>query len=357
MANRHVQGFVALVSLMLFLSIQSQPAFANGYEQFPGPIAWSPDSSMFAVAYPADFNGYTYFGELFVYDKYGRIQLDLGQGFSSPSFSPDGEKLAVVLDGDVLVYELEDTKEAMVMEIGDALDCTWATMPDGTNLLFSQGGRFGSADIYAENANLTNESRLTDTAGDAACVAPVASPDGRFVAFTRQPGAEGLFGYERIWLLDTTTGGVAKAAPEQTREWDYHESNPVWVDNETMLFQRGGWGDWHVYRRNVITGKEFLELTDAQQPSLSGDGRWMGFTRRDYETKQGEEYDWEIEPAVWLMDRESRLIYRVSKPGVVAQHPAVSPDGKRIAWLETSADGEMLVKTKRIQSIAHPLSK
>lgn len=353
MNTRVFQRYVSIIILLYCLTLQLPPVFANGYEQFPGPIAWSPDSAVFAVAFPTDFDGFTYSGGLVVYDKYGRIQLDLGTGFSSPAFSPDGAQLAVVLDGDVLVFDLDDTKEASFLGSDDALDCAWAMMPEGTRLLISRGGRFGSADVYAYNSKLESENQLSDTKGLAACLGPVASPDGSFVAFTRQPGDDGLFGYERLWLLDTTTGKVQKAAPEQARTWDYHESNPVWVDNETLLFQRGGWGDWHIYRRNVVTGKEFLELTDAQQPSLSQDGRWLGFTRRDYATKQDQEYDWEIDPVVWLMDRVTRLIYRVSKPGAVAEHPAISPDGKFIAWLETNKDGELVVKTKRTLTIAH----
>nr|MDQ3022777.1 hypothetical protein [bacterium] len=76
------------------------------------------------------------------------------------------------------------------------------------------------------------------------------------------------------------------------------------------------------------------ELRDAQQPSVSTDGRWLAFTRRPAYAKAQVEYMWEIIPQVWLADRECRQLWRVEASIAGAEFPTLSPDDTKLAWLE-----------------------
>jgi Tol biopolymer transport system component len=334
---------VVLVIVAIASLLSLSPAYANGYEIYPYPAAWARDSSMVAVCLPTEFNGSSAGGTLQVYDRFGRLRLERRDAvYSSPAFHPRGGRLAVVADGALLEIDVL-SGETRVLVDGGVLDCAWYRRGGENRLAYSVGQRFGSADIFVMFED--GESvQLTETGDGAACIAPMPSPGANILVFTRMPGREGDYGYERLWVFyDEVSAMPYKAANEQRREWDYHESNAVFPFDDWIIFQRGGWGDWNLYRLDLKTGKEYLELTDAQQPSVSDGGQYLAFTRRDYEIKLGTEYDWEIDPAVWLWDRGTNAMRRVSTPGRVAQYPAVAPDGERLAWVEENLQGRLIV--------------
>ena len=161
--------------------------------------------------------------------------------------------------------------------------------------------------------------------------------DGREVA---QSGLTGQAAYERLMVFNQDKQSSRQLTLPQQRPDDYHESNAAFLDSGTVLFQRGGWGDWNLHRLDLATGKETLELTDAELPSFSADGRYLVFVRRDYAAKKAAEYDWEVPTSVRLRDRESGGEWQVSAPGVAACFPAIAPDGSMIAWVEASGEGQ-----------------
>lgn len=338
-----------LATVLIFAPVS--PAYANGYEVYPYPMAWARDSSQLAVCLPTEFNGSSAGGPLYVYDRHGRQRLYLDDHvYSSPTFHPDGGRLAVVADGALMDIDV-DSGEATTLIDSGVLDCAWMRRGDENRLAYSMGERFGSADIYFMYEGRGEPVQLTDTGGEAACIAPTPSPGANIMVFTRMPGREGDYGYERLWVFyDEVSAIPYKAANEQHREWDYHESNAVFPFDDWIIFQRGGWGDWNLYRLDLKTGKEYLELTDAQQPSVSDGGQYLGFTRRDYKAKLGTDTDWEVPPAVWLADRGRNITLRVSR-GRSAQYPAVSPDGKRMAWVEEKYDGTQRVVIRGIAGL------
>jgi len=145
------------------------------------------------------------------------------------------------------------------------------------------------------------------------------------------------------------------SAPQDGAQWpdDYHESNPLLLlrdgDQFDVLFQRGGWGDWRLYTQ-ASDGAEELVLPDAQQPSLSADGRWLAFTRRPAYAKAQVEYMWDVIPQVWLADRECRQLWRVEASIAGAEFPALSPDGTKLAWVEFG-DGRVRTVVREVAEI------
>ena len=340
----------------------AHPALANGYATYAPPLMWSPDSRWLAAvvtdALPED--GQTVVGELRLYDKYKRY-ASLGPGYSSPSFSPDSQLLAVVKDGDVWVYHVPEPPgtaasgfgedaggkadaSAVLGKVtarGDVFDCRWGAAPGGaTAIYFSAGERFYGSAIYALSWPSLAVTQLVGNPPDGSAFAPVPSPAGSSLLWLAQGGLTGQVAYERLMVLDQDKRSSHQLTLPQQRPDDYHESNAAFLDSGTLLFQRGGWGNWNLYRLDLGTGKEVIELTDAELPSLSADGRYLAFVRRDYTAKKKAAYDWEVPTSVQLRDRQSGGEWQLSAPGILACFPAMAPDGKSIAWIDASGEGQ-----------------
>lgn len=340
-------------SLALLLGLFPHCASANGYEVYASPLAWSPDSLLLAAtvgeAWPQD--GELLPGEMRLYTRSGRYQiLAAADSLGSPSFSADSRRLAFIHDGWLVVHERQDDGSWLGGDYyNGALDCRFGWLVGAPVMLITSGERFygcsvSSFDLTALSIGFT----FTGPAGGS-LFAPLSVPDGSALLCLMQYGFEGNGpAYERIVSVDPSSGAWTLLCQPEAREWDYHESNVVFVDADTFLFQRGGWGDWRLYRYELAEGREYLELSDAQQPSLSADGRWLAFTRRDPQLKAEAEYDWEIAPTVWLRDRQRGIERQVSGPGMQAEFPALSPDGTKLAWLQmgTTAAVELVLRSR-----------
>ncbi len=321
-------------------------AWANGYDAYANPVAWSPDSKQ-AAYIQADAWPYASGpanGDLVLADTRNHREVLLSGELTSPCFSPDGKYLAVVLDGDLVAYQLEAGHAYWLTVRGDVLDCCFAPVPgrDGAQrVIFSAGERFYGSKIYSMPFSPEAEAQpelVTNTGAGISCFGPAPAPDGRRFLFLHQysyevPDSSAV--YERLyWLADGEAQVAQQLTLPQQREDDYHESNVCWLDADTIVFQRGGWGDWRLIRKDLVSGDESILFTDAQQPSLSADGAWLAFTRRDYRAKEEAEYAWDVPGSVWVQKVGTRRLRKVSANGLDAAHPAVSPDGTRVAWLQ-----------------------
>ncbi|MCD6118751.1 PD40 domain-containing protein [bacterium] len=329
----------AFAVFALFTVLQPDALFANGYDTYPPPICWSPTGDMLMAVMD---------DELWVVSTDGYADV-LGYGeVASPTFSEDGKYIAFVEDGELRVFGLSTRQMIDIETGGDVLDCAFdRTVPDGESsyqLYFTAGPRFYGCDIFRYDFKLETIFIETDT-GDASASAPVPSPDKSGFAFVLH-GIESPGGYEQLWFKAGPHSEIAPLTAEQEfGEWGYHESNPVFLDPHTIVFQRGGWGDWNLYSLDLNTGRETLFLNDAQQASVSRYRGIMAFTRRSYFAKTHEEYDWEIMPSVWVKYLDTGEAYKVSASGVWAEFPAVSPDGTHIAWIETVERPRVVIRT------------
>lgn len=136
---------------------------------------------------------------------------------SAGSFSPDGDRLAIVTfsegDNEITIFRVADgdvTRRIKVRGVTAMADPAWS--PDGRRIAFA-GFRGGISDLYVYDLARGEARRLTD--GREAEIQPAWSPDGRTIAFATDRGdstdfAALRFGPMRIATMpvDDTTGAV-----------------------------------------------------------------------------------------------------------------------------------------------------
>lgn len=324
-------------------------AHANGYAMYAPPLCWSPDGLWLAAAVGEQWPQETLLptGELRLYDRYGRYSTLVSGAVGSPSFNADGSRLAAVVDGNVWLFELaaadaEDGMAGQPLQLtkrGDALDCRFNGDPINEQLYVSAGERFYGCAIYQLPLHEEGLRPFFNLGAEISVFGPALGPGG-ILCFLQQPAPDGG-AYERLMVLreqkssQLTRSGMSAG--------DYHESNTIWLDAGHLLFQRGGWGDWNVLRIDTATQNEVIEADDAESPSLSADGRFLAFARRDPKAKAVTEYDWELPSSIWVRNRESSAENQLSSLGIDAAYPALSPDGKRIAWLQAGSNGVRVI--------------
>ena len=144
-----------------------------------------------------------------------------------PSVSPDGNLLAFIAQGRIVVYS------------GGALgtingptpvhDVAW--FPAGGKIAYSAGPS-GSSQIFAGSHDQLNKDQLTQGSGDH--TQPAVSPDGKWLAFTLARG-----GTRQVWIQNLSTG-----KPASVTEGNCNSFSPAWEpDSRALVFacdcQRG----------------------------------------------------------------------------------------------------------------------
>ena len=152
-----------------------------------------------------------------------------GQSLSA-RFSPDGETLAVSIEGrgghDVYLYDLAARQLNRLTE-HPADDIEPSFSPEGDQIVFSSS-RSGGSQLYVMNADGTDARRITF--GEGRYTTPVWSPRGDLIAFVKQIGGQFALGVVRA-----DGSGVERILFE-----GYFVDTPAWSPNgRVILFTRG----------------------------------------------------------------------------------------------------------------------
>ena len=217
--------------------------------------------------------------------------------------------LAFTRGGDVFTIRADGTGTRPLLR--RAYSPSWS--PDGTRLAFVSG-RSGDEEIYVASTDGSGVRRLTRSPGPD--LSPAWSSDGRRLAWSRKA---------EIWTM-TATGTNQRAVVLKTKQWHEHHS-PAW-NGATVVYSstRAGFFNTELYavparRLTSTTGSDGV-LGDDAMPDFSPDGRRIVFTsNRD---RQGE---------IYVMNRNGSGQRRLTtRPGDDFL-PRFSPDGTQIAFV------------------------
>jgi Tol biopolymer transport system component len=304
----------------------------NGYGKYPPQIAWSPVENVLVAALE---------DSIVMWEEHFGTTLIAQREASSPTFSPDGRYAAFVMDREIYYLDIDHPESPRrLVQAGRAATCTFDPLAEPENPVLCYTTDFLGSQIFAVSLRAGDVVQLLPDDTDARLNAPVLSPNGRNIACVNFESS--LTWWEELYILGASApeGRRARRLLSWEGSSDWHESNPVWIDDELLLFQIGGWGEWELRFLSLRAGGEKVLLDNAHQPCAALGGRYLAFCRNDpfmYETSA-----YEDPTGVWVMDRETGYLIQASEPGEWAEQPAISHDGEYIAWIRVLPDGEEL---------------
>lgn len=243
-------------------------ADADGYSpqsvlSSPDPLmspSWSPDGQR--LAYVSFETGRP---QIFVQEVYtGRRELvtNLPGINGAPSWAPDGTRLAVTLSRDgnpeIYVHEME-SRRLIRLTNNSAIDTEPVWMPDGRSIIFTSD-RGGGPQLYKMSSNGGNATRLTFE-GDYNARASIAN-DGQSVAMVHRDR-----GQYRIAVLDLESGLFRVLTDGRLDE------SPSYAPNASMILYATSDGGRGVLEAVSVDGRvrQQLELQagDVREPAWS----------------------------------------------------------------------------------------
>ncbi len=323
--------FVAILSLAV---VSVPAAYGNGYDDYPPDLAWSPAADVLVVALEDRL-------VIWTPDK-GQVTVAEGEA-ASPTFTPDGSWVAFILDGSVHYFQVDNPQSCrQPVHIGDAVACTFDPQGQPRDPVLCFTTHFLGSDLFVTDLFSGDVFLLLPEYSEARFNAPVISPDGSNIACTNFDMNPGW--YEELYIIGTSAPSGRRARADTTfhNEWEWHESNPVWITDKVLLFQIGGWGDWELRYLNVESGIDKIFMDNASQVSAVLNGQLLAFCRKDPFPVADYGRSWEDPTTVWIMDMESDYLTQASRQGEWATQPVLSPDGKYLAWIELVPDDEVL---------------
>jgi TolB protein len=151
----------------------------------------------------------------------GSEQMELNddtRAYRDLTWSPDGERLACEIRGDIYVMNADGSDLTNLTNTPDARDIEPAWAPDSTRLAFASNRENNNFDMYIMNDNGSDVTRITDNEAwlDSS---PTWSPDGTQIAFRSSRDRD-----DEIYVMNMDGTNQTNL----TSNSDADDINPVW---------------------------------------------------------------------------------------------------------------------------------
>jgi Tol biopolymer transport system component len=203
----------------------------------------------------------------------------------TPSYSPDGTKIAWEWNGDIWIMNADGTNRHRLTErlntTGPWGDASPAFSPDGTKVAFSRyDPESDRSDIYIKVLGGAIRPVTNDKARDGY---PVFSPDGTKIAFSRSAAKPGCNCFQETEIASVRPDGTGLKVITNTPDPDA-AGGPDWSpDGRRLVFERYV-NAWEVDRIETIradgTGRRtvfYNHYFSARDPVFSPDGNKIAF--------------------------------------------------------------------------------
>jgi Tol biopolymer transport system component len=209
------------------------------------------------------------------------------------SLSPDGREIFFDLLGDLYALDARQGGIARPVLRGPAFETHPVLSPDGRQLAFLSD-RSGSNNLWVANRDGSGVRQLSHDTGSAFYSSPAWSPDGRFVYVSRN--VHSILAFE-LHMFDTAGGAgvrITTADPTGQASFDQRHNalGAVASPDGRYLYYATKYGatwsqqdvpHWSIARRDLRSGEENILVAShggAMRPALSPDGKRLAYASR-----------------------------------------------------------------------------
>jgi Tol biopolymer transport system component len=205
--------------------------------------------------------------------------------YDSPALSPDGSRLAFVLEsngvGDIWVVDLARHTKTRIT-FGPQYSATPIWWPDGKSIVFSYGASAAADSLYRQNADGSGgKEKLLETAGILNIPSSISS-DGRYIAYMRRDPKSNT-GWD-IWAMPMFPDKSGQQKPFPAVSTNFVDVTPSFSpDGKWLAYANNESGRYEVYIQPFPAGAGRWQVSTAggSWPSWRKDGKELFFLSLD----------------------------------------------------------------------------